>query len=351
MKRQREVRMCKIVIVEDESLERQALRSILTDNLAGCTILGEAATGKEAMALIDKGGIDLMLIDINIPRPSGLEVLHYLREKSAETKVIITTAHDKFDMAREAIRLKADEYLLKPVRPQLLIDTIQTCLNICPDQSRHLHAQIKRLSTLLTQDLYQEGVVLVRGYVNSLYAQQDSPPDQMVLDLADALDLLGKDKGLASPSLATHGKRLHSMRLDAKNRHKVMAELLNMLDALFETAQDNFGRTSDPMQKALNYIERNLYKGTTLEETAEHAHISSCYLSRLFKKTLGINFITYMTRKRMEVAKDLLHGSDMPVNAISLELSYNDLNYFCKSFKKEVGMSPSEYRKQHRAMQ
>jgi len=343
--------MCKIVIVEDESLERQALRSILTDKLAGCTILGEAATGEEAMALIDKGGIDLMLVDINIPRPNGLEVLHYLREKSADTKVVITTAHDKFDMAREAIRLKADEYLLKPVRPQLLIDTIQACLNIRPDQSRHLRAQIKRLSTLLAQDLYQEGVMLLRGYVNSLYAQQESSPDQMVLDLADALEQLGKDKGLASPALAAHGKRLHSMRLDAKNRHRVMAELLTMLDALFETARENFGRTSDPMQKALNYIERNLYKGTTLEETAEHAHVSSCYLSRLFKKTLGINFITYMTRRRMELAKDLLHGSDMPVNAISLELSYNDLNYFCKSFKKEVGMSPSEYRKQHRPAQ
>lgn len=343
--------MCTIVIVEDENLERQALRSILTEKLAGCTILGEAATGEEAMAFIDKGGIDLMLVDINIPRPNGLEVLHYLRQKSPDTKVVITTAHDKFDMAREALRLRADEYLLKPVRPQVLVDTIQACLNIHPDQSRQLRAQAKRLATFLAQDLYREGVMLVRGYVNSIYMQKETAPEQMALDFADTLLQLGNDKGLSSDPLRAHAKRLHTMRLDARNRHKVMTELLCMVDALFLSAQDAFGRTSDPMQKALNYIERNLSKGTTLEEAAEHAHVSSCYLSRLFKKTLNVNFITYMTRRRMDLAKELLHGSDMPVNAISLELSYNDLNYFCKSFKKEIGMSPSEYRKQTRVAQ
>jgi YesN/AraC family two-component response regulator len=314
--------------------------------LSSCTIIGEAASGEEAIALIDKGGIDLMLIDINIPRPNGLEVLHYLRQKNAETKVIITTAHDKFDMAREALRLKADEYLLKPVRPHVLVETIQACLNIHPDQTRQIRAQIKRLSALLTQDQYREAVILVREYVNSTYGQRELPADQVILEFADALVQLGKDKGLDSEVIHTHAKKLRSMRLDARNRHKVVTELLCMMDALFEVAQESFGRTSDPMQKALNYIERNLSRGTTLEETAERAHVSSCYLSRLFKKTLGINFIAYLTRRRMELAKELLHGSDMPVNAISLELSCNDLNYFCKSFKKEVGMSPSEYRKQ-----
>jgi YesN/AraC family two-component response regulator len=297
------------------------------------------------MALIDRGGIDLMLVDINIPRPNGLEVLQYLRQKSAETKVIITTAHDKFDMAREAIRLKADEYLLKPVRPQILVDTIQACLNMRPDQSRQLRAQIKRLSALLVQDLYREGVLLLREYVNGIYRQRESAPDKLVTDLADALLQLGKDKELVSDELQRHAKRLRSMRLDERNRHKVMAELLSMMDVLFELAQENFGRTSDPMQKALNYIERNLSRGTTLEETAEHAHVSSCYLSRLFRKTLGVNFIAYLTSRRMELAKELLRGSDMPVNAISLELSYHDLNYFCRCFKKEMGLSPSVYRK------
>jgi AraC-like DNA-binding protein len=53
----------------------------------------------------------------------------------------------------------------------------------------------------------------------------------------------------------------------------------------------------------------------------------------------------------MEIAKGLLMGTDLPVTNIALELSYNGVNYFCKSFRKEVGLSPSEYRRQYRPAQ
>lgn len=340
--------MCNIVIVEDESLERQALRCILTDQLAGCTILGEAATGREAMDLIDRNDIDLMLVDINIPSPNGLEVLQYLRQKKTDTKVIITTAHDRFDLAREAIRLKADEYLLKPVRPQTLIDTIHACLDIVPAQSQQLRRQIKRLSTLLTQNLYREGVRLVRNCINSSYAQKEIAPEQLLLSFADALAQLARDKALAPDEVQSAIQRLRAMPLDTRQRHKVTEALLDVLDSLFRAARDCFGHADDPTQKALNYIERNIDKGITLEETAENAHVSSCYLSRLFKKALAVNFVTYVTQRKMEMARELLQESEMTVNAISFELSYNDVNYFCKSFKRHVGMSPSEYRKRAR---
>lgn len=340
--------MCTIVIVEDEELERQALREILTRGIPGCTILGEAGTGQQAIELIDKGGIDLMLVDINIPRPNGLEVLRHLRSKNSETRVIITTAHDNFDMAREAIRLKTDEYLLKPVRPNVLIDTVQACLNICPDQCRELMDLIKRLGILLAQDMYREGVMLVRGRVNCLFAQEGGPSTQQMQDFADALAHLARDKSLNEAGVRAIAGRLRGVKPDARNRQKIMTLFLDMADGLFASAGAQFGHTPDPMQKALNFIERNLYKGATLEETAEHAHVSACYLSRLFKKSLNINFITYLTQRRMELAKDMLQNSDTPVNAIALDLSYNDVNYFCKSFKKEVGMSPSEYRRQSR---
>lgn len=50
------------------------------------------------------------------------------------------------------------------------------------------------------------------------------------------------------------------------------------------------------------------------------------HLSRLFKKALGVNFVACLTRRRMELAKEFLHGSGMSANFISLELSYNDLS-------------------------
>jgi YesN/AraC family two-component response regulator len=338
--------MCTIAIVEDENLERNALRSILTNRLPGCTIIGEAATGEEAIAIIDKGGIELMLLDISIPRPDGLEVLQYLRKKSAETKVIITTAHETFDIAREALHLKADEYLLKPVRPQLLIEAIQACLSISPDRSRCLHDTMKDLTLFLEQDFYQKSVTLLRSYVKSIYEQHKSSVDRLILDFADALVQLCKDKGLTFEAIDASRSRIRSIDKNKYNSYKVIRELQSFVDALFDAEYGKFYITVDPMQKALNYIERNVNKGPTLEETAEKVHVSPCYMSRLFKKKLGVNFVAYLTSRRMELAKELLHGSNLSIDAICQELSYNDLNYFCKIFKKETGLSPAKYRKQ-----
>jgi YesN/AraC family two-component response regulator len=168
----------------------------------------------------------------------------------------------------------------------------------------------------------------------------------MILDLTDALARLCKDQCIALKTIDASRSRLCSMDRSQYNSYKVMREMLSIVDALFDTAHDQFRITSDPIQKALNYIERNARKGPTLEETAEAIHVSPCHLSRLFKKKLGVNFVAYMTNKRVELAKELLSGSKLPINAICRELSYNDANYFCKIFKKETGMSPAGYRKQ-----
>ena len=105
------------------------------------------------------------------------------------------------------------------------------------------------------------------------------------------------------------------------------------------------------VQRALNFIERNLGRDVTLEIVADAVNISSCYLSRLFKKALNVNFVTYLTNRRMQVAKELLAGTELPVSSIAMDLSYKDVSYFGKSFRKQVGMSPSVYRDHARSAQ
>ena len=75
--------------------------------------------------------------------------------------------------------------------------------------------------------------------------------------------------------------------------------------------------------------------------------MSSYYYSRVFKKMTGVNFITYVTDRKIEIAQDMLVETDMPVINIAYELSYNEPNYFSKAFKRKVGMSPTEYREIH----
>ena len=78
-----------------------------------------ASTGKKAIQLIDElNQIDMMLVDINIPLPNGNQVIEYLKQKNTQTKVIVTTANDDFDIVRHMLSLKVDDYLLKPVKQE-----------------------------------------------------------------------------------------------------------------------------------------------------------------------------------------------------------------------------------------
>ena len=120
-----------------------------------------------------------------------------------------------------------------------------------------------------------------------------------------------------------------------------------MLDTIFDAIEKSGLYEVDSEQKILNYIDRNIRRGVSLDEAAEYANMSSCYFSKLFKRMTVKNYITYVTDSRIEMAKRMLVDTEMPVINIAYELSYNETNYFSKAFKKKVGVTPSEYRTAH----
>ncbi len=340
--------MYNVVIVEDEDLEREALRTILAENLDCMRIVGEARNGPEAVKLIDTCDIDLMLVDINIPVITGLEVIRHLRERHAATKVIVTTAYDYFEMTRTAIHLKVDEYLLKPIRTEILVAAARTCIDQL-GADRLCQALAVRLGELVKQNAYQDGVALVRRHVEWICKQQDQPTRDVAQSFATALLTLIRAKGLrVSGALSQQVAELQQPGLDVHSPRSLLNVFLSLTDLLFDVGEEQPAGAPTTVQKALNYIERNLNKRVTLDDAADYADISACYLSRVFRKTLDVNFVTYLTTRRMELAKEMLAGTERSITDVAREFSYNDLNYFCKSFKKEVGMSPSEYRRQAR---
>lgn len=101
------------------------------------------------------------------------------------------------------------------------------------------------------------------------------------------------------------------------------------------------------IEKAIEYIENNIKRPITLDDVASHINLSTHYLSKLFKKEMKVNFITYLTERRIEIAKKMLLDTDIPIINIAIDLSYNQPNYFSKVFKKTVGLTPTEYREKY----
>ena len=143
-----------------------------------------------------------------------------------------------------------------------------------------------------------------------------------------------------------------------KSRHEYLPSLIGMKDyeelrAWFvsriqdvsrniATKKENSSNTI--VSRAKEYIKNQYNKDISLDDVSREVNISPYYFSKLFKDETGQNFIEYVTSIRMERAKELLEHSDKSMKEICVEIGYGDANYFSRTFKKNVGVTPTEYK-------
>ncbi|WP_198306440.1 response regulator transcription factor [Arcobacter vandammei] len=115
-----------ILVVEDEQQSRENFVSYLSmfyENVF------EAGNGEKALEIYNKEQVDIILLDINIPKISGLEVARQIREKDFKTKIIILSAHSEKTFLLEAMGLKLTKYLFKPVNRKDLKDSLDLAIS------------------------------------------------------------------------------------------------------------------------------------------------------------------------------------------------------------------------------
>jgi len=137
-----------ILIIDDEASLRQTMARIL--QRAGYEVT-TAANGKEGLELVSEHTFDLVYLDIRMPDVSGLELLKTIHAKYADLPIILFTAQPDLNSAVEALRRGAIDYLLKPLKPQTVIDRTQAILidKQKDRRKRELQRQIDALQTEL----------------------------------------------------------------------------------------------------------------------------------------------------------------------------------------------------------
>lgn len=98
------------------------------------------------------------------------------------------------------------------------------------------------------------------------------------------------------------------------------------------------------LNEILEYINNNYQEAVELKDCAVRYHTSPSYIARMFKKYYGVSFITYVNNLRVNKALALLRNTDIPIKEISYKIGYNNLNYFYKVFKKNIGVIPNIFR-------
>ena len=95
----------------------------------------------------------------------------------------------------------------------------------------------------------------------------------------------------------------------------------------------------------MSFIHKNLPRSIGRAEIARAVYLNPEYLSRLFKKEMGIGLNDYLVQERMKIAQSLLKNTSFSISIVASKVGYINFSHFAKAFKKAFGMSPSEYRK------
>ena len=101
---------------------------------------------------------------------------------------------------------------------------------------------------------------------------------------------------------------------------------------------------SKPIIRCIDFVYNNIGSRITIKELAEYTELSPSYLSRLFKKELGISISDYISEKKIEKAQNLLKFSDFTLIEIANHLAFSSQSHFIQTFKKAVGLTPKKYR-------
>lgn len=115
-------------------------------------------------------------------------------------------------------------------------------------------------------------------------------------------------------------------------------------DFLIQMFKSDIGENHEIIRKAKAYIKDHLNESISVYNIAEMLYVTPTYFSKLFKHITGEGCNSYITRKRIQRAKSLLETTSMKTGKIATLVGYKDTNYFSLAFKKQTGMSPTEFR-------
>ena len=130
------VKMHRIMIIDDEKSHRNLLKRIVDWKELDAEVVGEASSGIEAINEIDDLEPDIALVDIRMPFMDGLEFAKHMTKQYPALRMIILSAHQDFEYARQCMRLGISQYLLKPIAKEEVMEALKREISALPPKNR-----------------------------------------------------------------------------------------------------------------------------------------------------------------------------------------------------------------------
>ena len=259
--------MIRLLIADDEKLEREALAEMVARRFEHEVVLELAENGRKAADTAVLWGADLILMDIEMPGMSGLDAARAVLAQRPGCRVIFVTAYSLFQYAHEAVHLGACDYLLKPVDPDELEASIRRAM-------RQVEAE-RRLEELATAKTLPEPQDAGAAPAEDA-ADEDSPAAMVMAQVRRYLE----DNYMFDLSLDSVGEILHISPAYLSAQFKKYQKM-NFLDCLTELRINAAKKLlADPLR-------------STAEVASMVGYDDSSYFARAFKKRTGMTPTQY----------------------------------------------------------
>lgn len=238
----------KLLIADDEDVIRKGVAKYIKLHTDRFDHIYEAENGQEAIDLILKYRPDIILLDVQMPVKSGIDVMKETKKAGLHPITVILSGYDEFEYAKQALHFGAKEYLLKPVRAKDILD----CLNQFTDNHQDF-------AKIVSDDAANYLVKQAEEFISEKYME--------AISLQDVADELGISKGYVST-------------LFTKNLQYGFVDYLNMVR----------------VERACGYLEQSFFK--TYEIAYKVGFKDEKYFSKVFKKQKGMTPKEYRSRQR-----------------------------------------------------
>lgn len=196
-------------------------------------------------------------------------------------------------------------------------------------------------------DKFNEYVSLLKALIRSKWYKENEIKVLITKSLMDFSDKLKKDY-----SFLFKNKNICEEIIDEIYKKDSLEEVIDIfINGLTVISKEiSINSNNSSIKRIVKYVETNYYKDLKLETLAEIFNYNSAYLGKIFKNYTGVSFNTYLDKRRIDEGKKLLLEKNLKVYEVCELIGYKNIDYFHSKFKKYVGVSPLNYKKQKEAV-
>lgn len=192
---------------------------------------------------------------------------------------------------------------------------------------------------------------LVRQLFKSIFALELTPQEYQIplTRLLNNLLIMMQESGISLNQIYHANGSLFEEMLDLHTVAEIedwfWSVVIHPMIKIFNSRQN--AQYHNISEKIIDLVQNYYDTDLTLEECASRLHYNANYISSIFRKETQYNFSEYLTMYRFKMAKKWLEETDMPIKDIAAKLRYNNSQNFIRSFRKQEGMTPGQYRECH----